>query len=323
MLSRYVQVDRTFNFNDYDWTNHTSAGLAWDFVNLALESISLSRFNKTILRSMQEDGGCYHFLYPETMLSKFNYEVPANTKIIATFHQTPEWYEKLTKDPGKKQIIANLRKTDHAIALIESQVYPLMGLLGHDRVEVIHHGVAREYFKPDFASSRLKYILVIGRWMRDLAFVKAVAEEMFHIHPEATFQIVGTKDDEKIFKGNPNVEYYSDLSEDEVNSLYCFASLMFMPLKAPVANNTLLQAMACGLPLMVSNFLDIREYTDGAGVLYFDHSDPVSVCNQMVEVLNDSKLQKELALDSAEHSLNFDWPLIGEKVEKVYEQVLD
>ena len=70
--------------------------------------------------------------------------------------------------------------------------------------------------------------------------------------------------------------------------------------------NILLEALGAGRPVLSSNVMPMPEFGAGA-VEYFTPTDPKSICNALVRVLEDDERSKELAALAARRSADFDW----------------
>jgi glycosyltransferase involved in cell wall biosynthesis len=73
-------------------------------------------------------------------------------------------------------------------------------------------------------------------------------------------------------------------------SLYNDSRLLFLPLIDATANNSLLEAAACGVPIITSNLPSVKEYTDDSFVYYY-HTAKDCV-EQIIEAIKDDILLK-------------------------------
>jgi glycosyltransferase involved in cell wall biosynthesis len=65
-------------------------------------------------------------------------------------------------------------------------------------------------------------------------------------------------------EGLPGVEARAEVADDELRELYRRASALLLPLRDAVANNSILEAIACGLPVVTTDVGAVREYLEGS-----------------------------------------------------------
>jgi glycosyltransferase involved in cell wall biosynthesis len=270
---------------------------------------------------MLKNSGIYHFLYPETVLSDFNYPVPAGVKIVSTFHQPPERYEKyLSKKENYRQLL-NYRKTDYAIALGQEQVPLLRKLLQHDRIDVIPHGVDINFFKPGGnIETNEKLVLIVGNWMRDFVLARKVIEIFEERDKQVKFIVVTRESNRRYFEGLGNVSFFTGITDEELLGLYNKSRVLFLPLAGAIANNALLEALSCNLPVLVSDLptLDYLAGTDG--IYLFDNNNIDDTAAKLSQLLNESNQIKKKGT-IRDFALQFRWENISDMVLNVYKRI--
>lgn len=110
------------------------------------------------------------------------------------------------------------------------------------------------------------------------------------------------------------------IQEDDLPSLYNAADLFVFPTLYEGFGLPLLEAMACGIPIVASNTSSIPEIVGDAALLV----DPYSVediARGMERALLDSNLRAMLVQKGLERVKQFSWQTTSEKTLKVYQQV--
>ena len=79
--------------------------------------------------------------------------------------------------------------------------------------------------------------------------------------------------------------------------------------------------MACGTPVVASNVSSIPEVLEDAGILV-DPYDTDSICDAMLSVLTDDKLQNELREKSLKRAKFFSWGKTARSVLSEYETLV-
>jgi phosphatidylinositol alpha-mannosyltransferase len=86
---------------------------------------------------------------------------------------------------------------------------------------------------------------------------------------------------------------------------------------------TLLEAMACGTPMVVSDITGFRELVAGGGeAVMMPPLDPKAWARAVIDLISDPERRAAMGLAGLRKAVNFSWPRIAEKVLKVYERVL-
>ena len=82
-----------------------------------------------------------------------------------------------------------------------------------------------------------------------------------------------------------------------------------------------LEAMACGTPVVTSNLSALPEVAGDAGLLV-DPYDPDAICNAFAELLENQSRRDELSRRGLERARHFTWYEVAEQTVRVYRQVL-
>ncbi len=86
---------------------------------------------------------------------------------------------------------------------------------------------------------------------------------------------------------------------------------------------TLLEAMACGTPMVVSNITGFRELVDGgAEALMVPKGDADAWADAALELLRDRGRRARMAAAGRTKALRFAWPIVAERVLDVYRSVV-
>src|SRR3989338_7157383 len=110
------------------------------------------------------------------------------------------------------------------------------------------------------------------------------------------------------------------VSDEELHRYYCGAKLLVHPSLYEGFGFTPLEAMACGIPAVVSNISSLPEvYGDAA--LYFDPYDISDMINKIKIVIRDTTLQKVLVNRGLQLTKVFTWERCANETLKVFEEV--
>jgi glycosyltransferase involved in cell wall biosynthesis len=84
---------------------------------------------------------------------------------------------------------------------------------------------------------------------------------------------------------------------------------------------TVIESMASGTPSIVPNVPGISELTEGTG-LTFPRDDMEALADQVLKIIGDDTLRRNLSEASLRRSRDFDGAVIADQFEELYEDVL-
>ncbi len=101
--------------------------------------------------------------------------------------------------------------------------------------------------------------------------------------------------------------------------MYQGASAAVLSLAGAAANNALLEAMACGLPIIATDLPAIREYTTSKGTRYVPLSDPILLAESIIDALSkDRETRARMGKENRSHAMRYAWPEIAQQTMRVY-----
>ncbi len=108
---------------------------------------------------------------------------------------------------------------------------------------------------------------------------------------------------------------------DELPYVYNLASLFLYPSFRESFGMPILEAMACGVPVITSNTSSMPEVAGGAAYL-IDPAKPLKIAEAISSVQNDRALQAEMMEKGIQRASYFSWKRAAEQVLDTYEQVM-
>jgi phosphatidylinositol alpha-mannosyltransferase len=200
--------------------------------------------------------------------------------------------------------------------------------------EIIPNGVDTDFFRPDHGPpwpSRHSgpELLFLGRLdpRNGLDTVLAAMPRILARFPESRLTIAGDGPLRPLYErmaasSGPRVTFVGRVNGDRPR-YYSRADLYLCPTTKASFGITLLEAMACGTPLAVSDITGFRELVSGGeeAVLIPMH-EPAAWAESIVELLADEGRRKTMSLAGRAKSARFAWPRVAAQVVTVYRRVL-
>lgn len=115
-----------------------------------------------------------------------------------------------------------------------------------------------------------------------------------------------------------DVIWLGEVNDDDLAWLYKLARLFVFPSYYEGFGLPVLEAMACGVPSIVSQISSVEEVAGDAAV-YFDAKNYLELSEKIWQVLSDADLSKRLEKMGLERSNQFSWDTSAQKVLKVLE----
>ncbi|AFY30874.1 glycosyltransferase family 4 protein [Calothrix sp. PCC 7507] len=245
------------------------------------------------------------------------------TRIIGTVHQPPGWWRSIHGYPQE------LSTLDELIVLSSNSVEYFDKYLP-GRVHFIPHGVDTSFFSPissDFPSRQSNNLncIFVGQWLRDFDTLIKVIERVIEKNPTIHFNLVipiyrRHLPEFQLISRHSQVRWYTNLSDQDLRDLYRQSDLLFLPLIDCTANNAILEAMACGLPIVSNAVGGAVDYTQPTFANLLPSGDIVGMSEAILSLADDLEECRRRGTKSRIFvEENFSWQKVAEQVSKLYD----
>ena len=225
-----------------------------------------------------------------------------------------------------------IRHTDHlrladAIVVVGTNQLPFfVDLCGEERVHYVPHGVDTEVFTPRDPSESpepdTRHVLFVGKHRRDFVTLGGVIEKMQRMAPEVTFVLVTNSDAGRPLARLGNVALRERVPERELIELYRDAAVLIQPMEESTANNSILEAMACGLPVVATDIGGVRDYVGSGQAAMLTRPGSVDeMVEAIVEVTRDPDTRSRMSTDARHEAARFSWPRVASQLSGIYESL--
>lgn len=258
-----------------------------------------------------------HYLWGERDIGFFYlFKNFIKTKVVATFHDCPDNISHIL-DPKK------IKKIDRIILVSNSQkaVFLSMGV-AESKIDVIHHGVDTAWFVPDDNEKAEAFtIMSVGLYRRNIPLLLEVCE-LYSAKSNARFLLRVDQKWANSFNQLKNVTLLPFLSDVELKKTYQKASCMLLTFENATANNALLEAISCGLPIVSESVGGIPEYLNHQCSILCEKGNVKQLIEALSCLENDLKKRKTMAQAARSRALELDWNIVARKVEESYLKII-
>ena len=216
------------------------------------------------------------------------------------------------------------------------------GTLMH-HVEVIHHGIDKGIFHPsieDNISLQFKkkygldkfilYVSHIQRYKNFFELIKAFVLLKDKIGNDIQLVFAGRCFDEEYYKEmqdfirehryEDRIIFLGNVPYEELPFLYSACMIFVYPSICESFGMTLVEAMACGAPILASKVEPMVEICADAAN-YFDPMDPNAIADVIFKALNDQELISVLTKNALERAACFSWENTAKKTFETFESL--
>lgn len=295
------------------------------------------------LRALQLD--IYHspnFMIPFRAFPK---RKQGSLACIVTIHDLipllfPEFTPKALKTrfhPVYRQLMKEVgARADGIITVSESSRRDIINHMAipadrHHRIAAIYEGVSSDYSPASTPSVGERTILYVGRmdpYKNVPALVEAFARLIQSGLKDVRLKIIGPKDpryprvDELIAQHQlaDHVDWPGYVTGEELLDAYRSASVFVLPSRYEGFGLPVLEAMACGTPVICSNRASLPEVAGEAARL-IDPGDSDALVNALIDVLSNPDIANSMREKGLQQATRFSWQRTATETVRVYEMM--
>ncbi len=265
----------------------------------------------------QEEHDWLHYLYPEHGYFRGAELRTGRTKIAVSGHLPQSVVEQgIDRLDG---FFAALRMAEAVIVMSPDSVDFYRSLAPSASVVFIPHGVDTHYFSPAgrYPSDGRRRLLTVGNMLRDFETLAAVINTAAERDLAWTFTVIANRDRLQGLAGRLSpagrqlFQPLYGIPDDALLQVYRTSDLLFLPLLDATANNALIEAMACGLPILVTDLASVRGYAADS-VRYLATRDRNEICNALeAMVMSEGTLRTLAEAGRARATENLAWEVVA------------
>lgn len=269
--------------------------------------------------------------YNPYFLNQINHK-PFVLTVYDMIHEIlPEYFTDDTFNVSKNKLI-QLNTATKIIAVSNNTKKDILKIYPHinpDKIVVIHHGSSIK-INPEITVALPKnYVLYVGARAnyKNFKFLVNSMIPSFNEDPSLILIAAGGgefSDEEIKFINGKNLSkqvIQRNFKDNELGHFYSQAQCFVFPSLYEGFGIPVLEAMACGCPIILSNRGSFPEVAEEAGI-YFDTNSENDLTNKIKIVLNDADMRKQYVERGLQQVKKYNWENAAEQCLKVYEEAI-
>jgi glycosyltransferase involved in cell wall biosynthesis len=212
---------------------------------------------------------------------------------------------------------------DVAVVVATSQIAALQRWVDPRKIVYIPHGIDTVQFRPDgqtLSPDKLR-VLTVGHHRRDWFVIHRTIDEIKLRGLNVEFHVVTAEHIFPYLFGCDNLVLHSQISEAELIGLYRSADVLFLPMINATANNSILEALACGTPVISTLVGGIPDYVNEESGWLLPLGDVHANVNLIASLAGDRELARNRRDAARTQALKFDWQCIAEQMVTLYKAI--
>jgi len=199
-----------------------------------------------------------------------------------------------------------------------------------EKIHVIHHGSSIKIEENSKVNLPKNYILYVGSRAdyKNFRFLVNAIKPILKDNQDLVLLAAGGgefKDDEINYieeKGLSQQIQQKNFEENELGQFYKNAKFFVFPSQYEGFGIPVLESMACGCPIILSNSASFPEVAGDAGI-YFDSTSEEDLRDKIRMLLDSDNLRTQFSEKGLEQVKKFDWKVAAKQCLEVYRQAVE
>ena len=186
-------------------------------------------------------------------------------------------------------------------------------------IKVIYNGIDTKEFKPKFSKNKKLKILCVSRLIQRKG-IEYLINAVKNLDVELTIIGKGTQESYLKSIASKNIEFLGYIPHENIEKYYQDADIFVLPSLNEGMSNTVLEAMASGLPIITTDTGGTKELIKGNGVVVLMR-DSDAIKKAILKYIKTPELIKKHGLKSREIAEKMSWENIAREYYKIYRRM--
>lgn len=234
--------------------------------------------------------------------------------LVVTFHSPFD-------EPGPHRFDAYPKGlgVDAAVVVARSQIVPMQRWIEPHKIFFVPLGIDTDRFRPngDMDSAKMR-ILIVGEMWRDWFVMHRVIDAVNLRGLNVEFHVVTNERFFPYFNGCANTVFHSQIPEAELLNLYRSAEVLFHPVTQATSNNSVVEALACGTPVISTQIGGLPDYVSEESGWLLPPGDVAGHLDLISSLYGNRELARNRRAAARTQALKFDWRVVAQQMSAVY-----
>jgi len=243
----------------------------------------------------------------------------------------PEWFQKIYNLTGAKFTFSS---ADKIICYTDTEREEMINFgIKPEKIALIHNGIDTNLFTPpkDNLRHTNNRLLWIGRYVpgKGVEYLIDAFSILKAKHPNVSLMMIGNgplkeKIDKKILSLNLKEAIIQKdfIPNSEIINVYHNSNILILPSLGEGVPRVILEAMACGLPIVCTNLPQLVDLLDECGFMV-PLKDSKTMAEKISEILSDPNIATKLGENGRKKVVdNYSWEDTINKTIKLYEELI-
>lgn len=233
-------------------------------------------------------------------------------RMVGSFHNCDDTFMHTIRFPRRLRNFA-------AIILMSSTQRDFFFRAGvkPERIHVVRHGVDTQHFHPKPAGEGFT-VLAAGGYRRNFPLLREVCLRLRDADG-IKIDVVAPPAWRELFDDLPNVRFRSGLDNARFLEAYQNCSCLLQTVENATANNVIMEAMACGQPVVAERIGGIPEYVDATCALLTEGGDADALAAAVLELRDSPEKRQKLSTGARLRAESLDWDIVAQEMRSIYE----
>lgn len=231
------------------------------------------------------------------------------------------------------------KKADAVVANSEGLKNLALKTKPDQKIEVIYNGIDTEEFKPLIRSLASKTkakllfrIICVSRLTerKGINYLIDAFKILSEKHKNISLDVVGEGDAKNALEEqaenlgvSSKINFAGRIEHNNLPEIYQSADIFVLPSLNEGMSNTILEAVASGLPVVATDTGGTKELVkNGINGLIVKMKDAGDLAEKIEKLITDENLRQKMALESRDLTLKFSWKSIAEEYLKLFKKIL-
>jgi glycosyltransferase involved in cell wall biosynthesis len=199
-------------------------------------------------------------------------------------------------------------------------------------ISVICNGIDTEQFRPKEKPHSGKIILLtVSRLIKrkGVRYIIRAMPDILKKHKSVELHVIGDGPEkadlmklaEKLGVKS-SVKFIGYVQHNKLPRHYQGADIFILPSQFEGMSNTILEAMACGLPVITTNTGGTKELINDNGIVIRKYS-MQDIADAVIKLIGDKATMQSMSQNSRKIALDYSWKAVAEQYHKLYKEVSD